>query len=222
MSEPDEHPASHTDPTGPTELPDWALAQREHLEPAIVGRFGVHPPWCRPVGRVQVSIDPGPTFGHGSHPSTVLVLAELDQFGPEGRSVLDVGCGSGVLAISAAMAGAGSVVAVDVDPDAVAWTRFNAEANGVSLDASTAPVADLGGPFELVLANVLPSVHAELAADLVRLTADGGTLVVSGIPEERADEVAVLYVAAGAGELVPEHRNRFDGWTALTFSKNGR
>lgn len=209
------------DPAGPTELPDWALAQRDHLEASIVGRFGVHPPWCRPVGRVQVSIDPGPTFGHGGHPSTVLALAELDQCDPAGRSVLDVGCGSGVLAICAAMAGAEPVVAVDVDPDAVAWTRFNAEANGVAPDASTTPVSDLTGPFDLVLANVLPSVHAALASDLVRLTADGGSLVASGVPEERADEVAVRYLAAGNGTITAEHRNRFDGWTALTFSKGG-
>ena len=76
---------------GPTELPDWAVSQREHLEASVVGRFGVHPPWCEPVGRIQFSIDPGPTFGHGGHPSTVLVLAEIDRIEPEGLSVLDVG-----------------------------------------------------------------------------------------------------------------------------------
>jgi ribosomal protein L11 methyltransferase len=205
----------------PTELPEWAVTQREHLEASVVGRFGVHPPWCEPVGRIQFSIDPGPTFGHGGHPSTVLVLAEIDRIEPKGLSVLDVGCGSGVLAIAAALLGADQVVAIDTDPDAISWTRYNADANNVDLHASTTPIAELEGPFDLVLANVLPSIHEELAQDLLRVTA--GTLVLSGIPEDRADKVAGCYLAAGAntgeGTLVAEHRTKCEEWTAITLTK---
>ena len=86
----------------PDSLPDWARTQREWLRPTVVGRLGIHPPWCDPVGEVPVSIDPGPTFGHGAHPTTALVLAEVDRLAGPGVSMLDVGCGSGVLAIAAA------------------------------------------------------------------------------------------------------------------------
>ncbi len=206
--------------TLPTELPDWAISQREHLEASVVGRFGVHPPWCEPVGRIRFSIDPGPTFGHGGHPSTVLVLAEIDRLDPEGLSVLDIGCGSGVLAIAAALTGADPVVAIDPDTDAVAWTQYNASANNVDVETSTTPVADMDGEFDLVLANVLPSVHEAIATDVVRLTSpSGGTLVISGIPDERADEVARLYLEAGDGALVAEHRTKFEDWCAITFSR---
>ena len=202
---------------GPPELPDWAVSQRARLEASVVGRFGVHPPWCEPVGRIQFSLAPGPTFGHGGHPSSVLVLAESDRIVPEGLSVLDVGCGSGVLAIAAALVGADPVVAIDVDPDAVAWAQSNAAANDATVDASATPIADLEGPFDLVVVNVLPSEHESVAKDVARLTS--GRLVVSGIPEEQADVVATLYMAAGAGSLTAEHRTTCEEWTAITFTK---
>ncbi len=207
-------------PDGPTELPDWAVSQRGHLQASVVGRFGVNPPWCEPVGRIRFSIDPGPTFGHGGHPSTVLVLAEIDRLEPEGLSVLDVGCGSGVLAIAAALVGADPVIAIDTDPDAVAWARYNASANSVDIDISTTPVVELEGPFDLVLANVLPSVHEAIARDVLRLVSrSGGTLVLSGIPEERADEVARLYLEVGPVSLITEHRTKFEDWTAITCTR---
>ena len=172
------------------------------------------------MGRIRFSIDPGPTFGHGGHPSTVLVLAEIDRLEPEGLSVLDVGCGSGVLAIAAALVGADPVIAIDTDPDAVAWARYNASANSVDIDISTTPVVELEGPFDLVLANVLPSVHEAIARDVLRLVSrSGGTLVLSGIPEERADEVARLYLEVGPVSLIAEHRTKFEDWTAITCTR---
>ena len=202
--------------------PDWVLAQRDWLRPTVVGRLGIHPPWCGPVGEVPVSIDPGPTFGHGAHPTTALVLAEVDRTAGPGRSVLDVGCGSGVLAIAAARLGAGPVVAVDVEEDAVAWTRHNAEANGSTVDASSTPVADVDGTFDLVLANVLPVVHEEISGPVAARVAaptpggGGGLLVVSGVPDEHTDRVVGLYVDRGLAEV---SRTTDDGWTAVVLSR---
>ena len=132
----------------PDSLPDWARTQREWLRPTVVGRLGIHPPWCDPVGDVPVSIDPGPTFGHGAHPTTTLVLAEVDRLAGPGMSMLDVGCGSGVLAIAAARLGAEPVVGIDVEADAVAWTRTNAAANAVDVSASTTPITAVPGTFD--------------------------------------------------------------------------
>ena len=199
----------------PDSLPDWARTQREWLRPTVVGRLGIHPPWCDPVGEVPVSIDPGPTFGHGAHPTTTLVLAEVDRLAGPGMSMLDVGCGSGVLAIAAARLGAEPVVGIDVEADAVAWTRTNAAANAVDVSASTTPITDVPGTFDLVLANVLPVVHDAIASAVAARRAEQGVLVVSGIPDERADGVVGCYVAFG---LIEERRTSIDGWTAAVLT----
>jgi len=201
------------------DAPDWVAAQREWLRPVLVGRIGVHPPWCEPVGEVPVSIDPGPTFGHGAHPTTALVLAEVDRLAADGslrgRSVLDVGCGSGVLAIAAARLGAAPVLGIDVEDGAVAWTRHNAAANGVEVSTSTTPIAEVARTWDLVLANVLPVVHEAIAGDVAARVAPTGTLVVSGVPDEHADRVADLY---GEPDLAEVRRTSSDGWTCLAFS----
>jgi len=197
-------------PPGPTPIPRWAVAERARMEVTVVGRFGIHQPWTEGVGRLQVCIDPGPTFGHGGHVTTALALHELDRLIGGAASILDVGCGSGVLAGCAARAGASSVTAVDVDPDAVAWTLFNAAANDVTVEASTTPVADVPGTFDLVLANLLPAVHEQVhEAVLARV---GGRLVVSGVPTGRSAEVAGWYAP-----LTVDHEITFEDWTALTL-----
>ncbi len=205
----------------PPDAPDWAAAQRQWLRATVVGRLGVHQPWADPVGEIPVSIDPGPTFGHGAHPTTALVLAEVDRLaGPDaslrGTSVLDVGCGSGVLAIAAARLGAGPVVGIDLEDDAVAWTRHNAATNGVDVAASTTPIAEVAGAWDLVLANVLPVVHEAIAGDVAARVAPTGTLVVSGIPDEHADRVAGRYRDEGLAEV---RRTSSDGWVGLVFAE---
>ncbi len=235
------------DPT-PDAAPDWVRAQREWLRPIVVGRLGIHPPWLDPVGEVPVSIDPGPTFGHGAHPTTSLVLVEVDRLAGPGTSVLDVGCGSGILGIAAARLGSGPVVSIDVEADAVAWTLTNASANEVEVSASTLPLSDLPlsdppiedlpfgngplgnrpGTFDLVLANVLPVVHEAIAPAVVARVSGAGTLVISGIPDEHADWVAGLYVAGGpragraaerAAGLTEVRRTSSDHWSAIVLER---
>ena len=166
------------------------------------------------MGDVPVSIDPGPTFGHGAHPSTALVLAEVDRLTGPATSVLDVGCGSGVLGIAAARLGARPVVSIDVEPNAVEQTRANAAANGVELSVSTTLIDNIGGAFDLVLANVLPVVHQAIAIAVSHHVTS--TLVVSGILDEQTEEVYANYFVTGLRE---ERRTSIDGWTAMVLSR---
>lgn len=209
---------------------------REHAVAVRAGRrLVVRPPWV-PLGEVGpedvvVEVDPGAAFGHGAHPTTRLCLAALEaelEVRP-GGAVLDVGSGSGVLAVAAARLGAARVVAVDIDPAAVAATRANAAANGVAdrIEASSVgppggraggqdpPVgslASLPGPFDVVVANIGAATLVALASDLVGLVAPGGVAVLSGLLDPPPPEVGAAHAPlAVAG--VPS----LDGWSALVL-----
>ena len=140
--------------------------------PVRVGRLHVRPSWLEPhddppaAGERCVLLDPSRAFGSGSHPSTVACLAAVDRWVGAGTSVLDVGCGSGVLAVAAAALGVSPVVAVDVDPGAVAATAANATANGVVVDARVGSADAVEGRFDLVLANIGAATIVELAPAL--------------------------------------------------------
>jgi ribosomal protein L11 methyltransferase len=242
-------------------------AWREHARVVRAGRIVVWPPWVPlgPVGvdEVVVEIDPGPTFGHGAHPTTRLCLEALDRLvaGPSGGespanrratdrsgiespanrpatdrsaiespanrrptsddppSVLDVGCGSGVLAVAAVLRGARSAVGVDIDPDAVAVTRANAERNGVAERIAVASdLTSVDGVFAVVLANIGAAALRELAPALVARVAPGGTLVLSGLLDPPPADLAAVFAPL---EVVADERT--DGWTALVLvRKPGR
>ena len=139
-------------------------------------------------------LDPGLAFGTGQHPTTRSCLAWLADARLEGRSVLDYGCGSGILAIAAALLGAARVVAVDIEPQALSATQANAGFNGVALDAVTTPEAFLPQPgFDLVLANILANTLIELAPTLSGCMNAGGRLVLAGLLEPQMDAVTAAY-----------------------------
>ncbi len=200
----------------------WEDSWREH---ARVWRCGRHlvlrPAWVDPVplepGDVEIVMEPGRAFGSGSHPTTRLCLAEVERLVRPGDRVLDVGCGTGVLGVAAALLGAGRVDAVDIDPHAVEVTRALAERHGVAdrVAASTTPLAELDRGDDLVLANLLLPALRELADDLVART-DGGHLVVSGVLVEQVAEAVELLRGV---DVVA--RAELDGWAVVVLRRPG-
>jgi len=200
---------------------DWQAEWKATIAPIRAGRFVVVPTWLMEqhepaTDELTLVLDPGRAFGTGHHATTALCLELLDERDVAGhlagRTVADVGCGSGILAIAAAARGA-RAEAVDIDADAVHVTRENARRNGVEVAVATGSVDVLGAPADLVVANLVTDVVIALADDLVQATR--GELIVSGITEERQGDAIGALTAAGA-EL-EEVRSR-DGWIAARLS----
>jgi ribosomal protein L11 methyltransferase len=206
---------------------DWQAEWKATIGPVTAGRVVIVPSWLatdHPAGPDDVTIvlDPGQAFGSGHHATTTLCLELLQDLdvagrGVVGQRVLDVGTGSGVLAIAAALLGAEVVDAVDVDADAVAVAARNAAANGVALtpEARSVTPAD-GGRYDVVLANLVTDTVAELAGDLTAAVVDGGALIVSGITVERRDRALDPLQAAGCDVI--EVRER-DGWVGALLRR---
>ncbi|HZM34564.1 MAG TPA: 50S ribosomal protein L11 methyltransferase [Burkholderiales bacterium] len=173
---------------------DWVRRSQAQFTPVAIGeRLWIGPSWHEPPpGRAAVRLDPGLAFGTGSHPSTRLVLRFLERTIRGGESVLDYGCGSGILAISAARLGAARVDAVDVDPQAVRSTEGNARANSVAVRA-LAPEALADATYDIVVANILAQPLIVLGPMLGARTAPGGRIALSGILQSQAGEVARAY-----------------------------
>jgi ribosomal protein L11 methyltransferase len=204
----------------PVDVPDedWAARSQADLRAVRVGAIVVAPPWDVPADPGEdvrvIRIQPSMGFGTGHHPTTRLCLAALQRLDVAGQTVLDVGCGSAVLAIAASLRGAAPVMAFDDDPDAVQAARANLELNpGARVDLQVAP---LGGrafrPADLVFANLTGGLLVSAAADLRRLVVAGGHLVLSGLLTE--EEPAVRTAFPG---LALDHRDEEAGWVGLTL-----
>jgi ribosomal protein L11 methyltransferase len=192
---------------------DWVRATQEQFAPMRISpRLWIVPSWCTPPDprAVNLILDPGLAFGTGGHPTTWQCLRWLDANLAVGASVLDYGCGSGVLAIAAKRLGAGRVVAVDIDPAALEATRANASANAASVTVAS-PDGVPPGPYSVVLANILAGPLKLLAPLLARYLAAGGSVVLAGILAQQAADVAAAY--APWCELAPVSEK--DGWTCL-------
>ena len=177
---------------------DWVRATQAQFEPIPVGkRLLIVPSWhlddTPAPGRIAIEMDPGLAFGTGSHPTTRLCLEWLDAHLAPGARVIDYGCGSGILAIAAARLGAQETVAIDIDPQALAATRDNAQRNRVAVQVRAAGAAEPLAPAGVVLANILSNPLKLLAPMLASLVAPGGALVLCGVLERQADEVAACY-----------------------------
>jgi ribosomal protein L11 methyltransferase len=176
---------------------DWVRVSQAQFPPTRISeRLWIVPSWhaAPDPAAVVVQLDPGVAFGTGTHPTTQLCLAWLDQNISAGSSVLDYGCGSGILAIAAGKLGARQVVGVDVDEQALVAARINSRANRVSA-RYTEPSGLASGAFDIVLANILSNPLKLLAPALLARVAPGGALVLSGLLERQADDVIATYRA---------------------------
>nr|WP_218959714.1 50S ribosomal protein L11 methyltransferase [Cupriavidus sp. IK-TO18] len=174
---------------------DWVRLTQSQFEPIRIGeRIWVVPSWhdAPEPDAVVLELDPGLAFGTGSHPTTRLCMQWLEQHVVPGETVLDYGCGSGILAIVARKLGAGATVGIDIDPNAVEASRYNAERNQV--EASFAlPESVSEATYDLVVANILSNPLKLMAAMLSARVRPGGRLVLSGVLERQAEEVAAAY-----------------------------
>ena len=164
--------------------------------------------------QICLRIEPGSTFGMGDHPTTVLSLRALAGVIAGGETVLDVGCGSGVLAIAACRLGAATAHGIDISPASVEVTTANAIANGVAeqVTVATTPLAEVDGTYDIVVANILAPVLIDLAADLRRVLAPDGLLLISGVLADNHEHVeAALYPLQRVDRLVQ------DGWAAVSL-----
>jgi ribosomal protein L11 methyltransferase len=204
---------------------DWSQAWKQHYHPIPIGeRLVVVPAWLESPdpGRIAIRMDPGMAFGTGTHPTTQLCLELLETYLPgDAAAVIDVGCGSGILAVAALKLGAQAALGVDVDPEAVQAAQANAELNGVAgqLEVKLGSVAEIISgrtslkKAPLVLANILAPVIIRLLDDgLAHLLDPGGVLVISGILDEQAGEVEGALRAHGLPLL---ERRQIADWVAL-------
>ena len=174
---------------------DWVAETQRQFEPIRAGRrLWIVPTWHAPPqpDAVNVVLDPGAAFGTGSHPTTRLVLAWLEDTVTGGETVIDYGCGSGILAIAALKLGAGRAVGVDIDPLALEAARYNAAANAVDLEVRGAGES-VGAVAAITVANILANPLRMLAPLLAAHTAPGGRLALSGVLAAQAPEVVAAY-----------------------------
>ena len=205
---------------------DWENNWKQYYKPMEIGqRLLVIPQWEQvdPGQRVPLILDPGLTFGTGSHATTRLCLTALEKTVAQGDRVLDLGCGSGILSIAALRLGASQALAVDIDDKCLDVAYVNAALNGIGKDRYTVRVGDvlsdgslrreLEGGYDIVVANIVADVIIALAPLVPAMLRPGGTFLCSGIIDDRAEEVRSALEAAGWTVLETQSA---DGWFAYT------
>ena len=205
---------------------DWATSWKAYYKPVHIGeKMVIVPMWEKydpQPYEIIVRMDPGMAFGTGTHETTRLVVGLLEKYTNKGCRMLDVGTGSGILAICAAKLGAGECKAYDIDPVAVRVAKENVKDNGC--DNITCDTSDLlfgvdlsGGQYDLVCANIVADIIIRMTPDIGRYMKDDAILIASGIITERADEVVDAVVAHG---LRVKERLIDNGWCALVIEKD--
>ncbi len=213
------------------EARDWVAMSLEGLPPVETRRFvvaGAHILDAAPPGKIPILIEAGPAFGTGHHGTTLGCLLALERVVRSDRpaKVLDVGAGTGVLAIAALKAGAGRAVGSDIDPDSVSVAVANAKVNSASARfravhafGANASLIRSKAPYGLIFANILARPLVRLANDLTALLAPGGRIILSGLLLRQEPLARAAYAGRG---LILERRIRRDGWITLVFRKPAR
>ena len=202
---------------------DWADNWKKYFKPFDVGkRLAVCPTWEEynaPKNRRVLKIDPGAAFGSGTHETTRLCLEALDEYVKDGDTVLDIGCGSGILSIAALLLGADRACGVDIDAAAVKTARENGEINGFCSPRLTYLQGDLagaaGGSFDIITANIVADVIIRLLPQLRGYMADGAIALLSGIISERSGEVE-RHIAENGFHVV--RKSDSNGWACIVIS----
>jgi ribosomal protein L11 methyltransferase len=210
---------------------DWAETWKEHFQPIPIGeRLLIAPPWVElpPSERTPIWIDPGMAFGTGLHPSTRLCLLALERHLESGHTVLDLGCGSGILSIAASRLGAAHVTAYDIDPEAIQAAQGNVTRNNLaqritvklgSLDHALAARAGGAPPVDILVANILASTLQQLlAGGLAQILRPGGLMILSGLLSDQHEDLAAL--AQQDGLMLLEVLQEGD-WRALLLRTAG-
>ena len=206
---------------------DWAESWKKYYKPIRTGKkIVIVPVWEKDnfsaePGDITVLMDPGMAFGTGTHETTRLCAALLEDHVTEGCRMIDVGCGSGILAICASKLGAGYCYACDIDPQAVKIAKENAELNFVTnMDCEVSDLVSRvdADCFDVAAVNIVADVIIRLAPDIGRFLKDDATLIVSGIITERAEETVSALDAAG---FTPVSELRENGWYAAALKKKG-
>ena len=200
---------------------DWERVWMADFQPMSMGqRLWICPSWCDPPdpNAVNVFLDPGLAFGTGTHPTTALCLEALDRWVCPGMTVIDYGCGSGILAVAAHKLGAAAVWAVDNDPQAIVATRENAARNRLPADAINVGLPDEFATradsvqADLVVANILAGPLQTLAPELIRCARQGGRLILAGLLEHQGSALMAAY----APNIPLSVHTAREGWALLT------
>ncbi len=197
---------------------DWVRATQAQFDPIRISeRLWITPTWHEPPNpsAINLQLDPGLAFGTGSHPTTRLCLQWLDNNLRGGETVLDYGCGSGILAIAARKLGAGATVGIDIDPQAIIASNQNAEQNGVQADFFLPDNMPGGQQYDVVVANILTNPLRMLGPLLAGSCKPGGRIALSGILAEQAGEIVSLY--SQWFDLVEPVFD--EGWTCISGTK---
>ncbi len=202
---------------------DWNENWKKYFHTIEIGeKLAVVPSWedyANPESRTVLSIDPGAAFGTGTHATTSLCLELLQDKITDGVKMLDIGCGSGILALASVLLGAESAIGVDIDAQSVKTATENAQINGIS-DKAKFIVGDLAdkisGKYEIICANIVADVIIRLLPDVNKFMTENGVLIVSGIIDIRKDDL--LHAVAANGFTVAEERYK-DNWCAFVLKK---
>ena len=198
---------------------DWENEWKKYYSPLDFGRFVVVPKWMDGnYDKPKILIDPGMAFGTGLHESTGMCLGLLSDMDCKGAEILDVGCGSGILGISALALGAKDCTFIDIDPQAANATQSNLSFNGLSAEVICGDLAsDYKGCADIVLANLTADILIRLRTELPRVMKKGSVIIMSGIIDKRTEEIERAYFGSGLFEKKTEVRK--NGWTAYAAVK---